>query len=648
MADRYPDPAIYDTLPKLLRLNAERHGGDIALRQKDFGIWKEFTWAAYYDRVRSIGLGLAELGLGKGDVMALIGDNEVDWIASELAAQATGAMTVGLYRDVLEDEFAYLIGYSEAKAVFAEDQEQVDKILNLGERVASVQHIIYADPRGMRKFDDPRLVWIEDLAARGAAILAADPERFERLVDAGSGDDTAVLCTTSGTTAHPKLAELSHGAFIRHIQHYLEAEPKDSTDEYVSMLPLPWFMEQVYCLGFGLVSRMKLNFPESPATAMHDMREIGPTFVLLSPRVLEQIAADMRARVMDANVLNQWIFEQGVRIGRQAVEQGRRSKLAEVMLFSTLRDRLGLSRVRAAATGGAAMGPDTFKLFLAMGVPLKQLYGQTELIGAYTLQDGKELDVDTVGVPFRDCEVKILDADPSGVGEIVTRHPNMFRGYYKNPEATAVDMRDGWMHTGDAGYFDKKNRLVVIDRMKDLATTARGDRFSPQYIENKLKFSPYIGEAVILGQGRDYLTAIICIRFSVVSKYAEKRHIAFTSYTNLADQPEVYELLRQEVAHVKDSLPEAQRIRKFMLLYKELDADDGELTRTGKVRRAVVAERYGQLADALYGDGASARLEAEFTFEDGRKGHVSAEMRIQAVDGDAAAARAPAALKKAS
>jgi long-chain acyl-CoA synthetase len=639
---QYPDPAICDTLPKVLKHNAESWPNDIALREKNLGIWKTVTWGEYLDRVRALTLALDELGLKKGDVFGLVGDNNIDWTTSEMAAQAVGAMTLGVYRDVLEDEIAYLMAYGDAGAVYAEDEEQVDKFLNLGERAAGIKHIIYSDARGMRKVDDDRVVSIDDLMARGREIHSADPKRFDALLDGVTGEDVAILCTTSGTTSNPKLAELKHGAFIRHMLAYLAADPKDETDEYVSVLPLPWIMEQTYCIGFGLVSRMKVSFPEGEDTIFADMREIGPTFVLLAPRVLEQIAADMRARIMDAGPVTRWMFETGLRLGTEAIEQGRHSALADWMLFGALRDRLGFSHVRSAATGGAAMGPETFKLFLAMGIPLKQLYGQTELTGAYTLQKGEELDVDTVGVPFDNCEIRIENADESGVGEIVTRHPNMFRGYYKNPEATAADMRDGWMHTGDAGYFDDKGRLVVIDRLKDIAVTAKGIKFSPQYIENKLKFSPYIGEAVILGAGHDYLTAVICVRFSIVSKWAEKNRIAFTSYTSLSDQPEVYELIRGELAHVNASLPEAQRVRKFLLLYKELDADDGELTRTRKVRRGVVSERYGQLIDALYSDAAQAHLDTQVTFEDGRKGEIKADMKIMAVG-----TAAPAELRKA-
>ncbi|MEQ9138565.1 MAG: AMP-binding protein [Thalassobaculum sp.] len=638
----YPDPAIYDTLPKLLRHNAQSHPGEVALRLKEFGIWHETTWAEYLAKVRRMALGLRELGIGAGDVVALLGDNDVDWVSMEIAAHAVGAMTLGIYRDALEEEVGYLVDYAGAKAVFAQNQEQVDKLVSLVDKARTVEHIVYSETRGMRTQDDPRVLDLAVLEQRGEALHKADPAAFDAMVEATSGDAVAILCTTSGTTSNPKLAMLSGSRFIRHVITYLKADPKDHTDEYVSVLPLPWIMEQIYCLGFGQIARMTVNFPESQDTMFQDLREIGPTFLLLAPRLWEQIAADMRARIMDASAINQWIFDKGIKLGMKAIEEGRRSGLADVMLFSALRDRLGFSRVRSAATGGSAMGPETFKLFLAMGVPLKQLYGQTEMLGAYTLQAGSELDVDTVGPPFEGCEVKILNPDVEGVGEIVTRHDNMFLGYFRNEEATRADMRDGWMHTGDAGYFDSKQRLVVIDRLKDIAETSGGVRFSPQYIENKLKFSPYVGEAVILGSGHEFLTAIICVRFSIVAKWAEKNRIGFTSYTGLSAEPRVYDLIRGEVEHVNASLPEKQRIRRFLLLYKELDADDGELTRTRKVRRGVVGERYGQLIEALYNGAQSAHLDTEVTFEDGRKGRVKADMRIMDVGG------APTELQKAS
>nr|VFJ62126.1 MAG: long-chain acyl-CoA synthetase [Candidatus Kentron sp. FW] len=635
MASATPVPSPeHNTLPKLLRMWADKAPARIALREKDFGIWHELTWMEYKTRVAELASALSARGFGKGDVIGLIGNNEIWWACAELAIQAAGCMSMGIYRDTLDEEVEYLAAYANISAVFAEDQEQVDKFLNLSERLPNLRLIFYSEPRGLRRIDDQRIIDITQLCAEGRTILEKAPNRFDELVDAIDGEEVSILCTTSGTTSNPKLAMLTGKRFIHHVVRYLEVDPKNPEDEYVSILPFPWIMEQVYGLGFNLVAGMKVNFPESQETAMHDLREIGPTFMLGAPRLWEQIAADMRARIMDASAINQWIFNTFLKRGMDAIDKGRRDGLANIMLFSALRDRLGFSRVRSAATGGAALGPDTFKLFLAMGIPLRQLYGQTELIGAYTLQkipEG-EMDYDTVGLPFRDCEVIIREPDKNGVGEIVTQHPNMFVGYYKNTEAFDADMRDGWMYTGDAGYFDDAGRLVVIDRMKDIAIKADDSKFSPQYIENKLKFSPFIGEAVVLGAGREYLTAIICIRFSIVSKWAEKRKIAFTSYTNLAASPAVYELIRAEVRQVNKTLVEGQKIDKFILLFKELDADDGELTRTKKLRRTLINERYQQIIDALYSDAASAHIDTEVTYEDGRRGRIRAEMAIRVVE----------------
>ncbi|MBM3541983.1 MAG: long-chain fatty acid--CoA ligase, partial [Alphaproteobacteria bacterium] len=368
-----------------------------------------------------------------------------------------------------------------------------------------------------------------------------------------------------------------------------------------------------------------VNFVEENSTLMADMREIGPTFLLLAPRVWEAIAADVRSRMLDAS----WLKRRLYALGMKLAAGGKRSWLADAVLFRALRDRLGFTRLRSAATGGQAIGPDTFRFFLAMGVPLRQLYGQTELLGAYTIHKPGEVDFDTVGVAFdKDVEIKIEDPDANGVGEIVTRHPNMMLGYFKNEEATRADMREGWLHTGDAGYFDKKGHLVVIDRIKDIATTAKGDRFSPQYIENKLKFSPYVAEAVILGDRRDYLAAIVCIRFSTVSKWAEKSRLNYTTYSDLAAKAETTALLRREVETVNAGLPAAQRIRKFLLLYKELDADDGELTRTRKVRRGVIAEKYADIIESIYSDRPSVDIDTTIAFQDGTRQRIKTTLAV--------------------
>ena len=576
------------------------------------------------------------MGVKRDDVVGIIGRNRPHWVWAEWAAHSAGAMSLGIYEDSLAKEVSYLLDYGQVKLVFVEDEEQADKLLEIADDLPSLKWIVYNDERGMRKYGDPRLISRVQLVERGQGIDAA---RFDSTVAAGKGEDVAILCTTSGTTSNPKLAMLQHRPFLEHVAAYLRADPREPSDEYISMLPMAWIMEQVYAVTMPLLCRIRVNYPEDQSTAMHDLREIGPTHVLLAPRVWEQISADVHARMLDANKLSQAMFERGVKLGTEALEQGRRSWLADVMLYNTLRDRLGFAKVRAAATGGAALGPDTFKFFLAMGVPLRQLYGQTELCGAYTLQrpdDG--LDFDSSGPPFDNTEIRIERPDENGVGEIVTYHPGMFKGYYKQPETTKETLTDdGWMLTGDAGFIDDKGRLTVIDRVKDLATTSSGVRFSPQFIENKLKFSPYIGECVVLGNDKAMVTAILCIRYSMVSKWAEAGGLAFTTYTNLSTLPEVYALIEGEVDKVNATLQPAQRIGRFILLYKELDADDGELTRTRKVRRSVIDERYAPIIDALYSGEDRVVMETEVTFEDGRTGKIRADMTIRDLASGAAA-----------
>jgi long-chain acyl-CoA synthetase len=643
MATMPPSADGLDTFPKLLLHNAAGFPRDVAMREKDYGIWHVYTWQDCLEQVRGIALGLKSLGLGRGEVVALIGRNRPSWVWSELAAHCMGAMTLGIYADVLIEEAGYLLGHAGARIVVAEDEEQVDKLLQLGDAGAALSWIVFHDDRGMRKYDDPRLVGWQDLLARGAELARAEPGLFEAEVAKGRGDDVGILCTTSGTTAHPKLAMLQFGPFLDHIRAYLRADPRGPEDEYVCLLPLPWIMEQVYVLAMPLLCRNRVSFPERPETAMRDLREIGPTHLLLAPRVWEQTAADIRSRIMDAGPLTRWLFDRCSADALAALERGGRSRLADLLLMAALRDRLGFSRVRSAATGGSALGPDTFRFFLAMGVPLRQLYGQTELSGAYTLQTGEGIDLDSSGVPFDDTEIRIDHPDANGVGEIVTRTAGMFKGYFRNEAATRETMTaDGWMRTGDAGYIDAKGRLVVIDRVKDIATTARGVRFSPQFIENKLKFSPYIGECVVLGDARPWLAAILCIRYSMVAKWAESRRLGFTTYQNLAANPEVGRLIAGEVEKVNTSLPEPQRVRRFLLLYKEFDPDDGELTRTRKVRRGVIDERYAKLIDAIYVGRGEVRAEGEVTFEDGRKGLVRADIVIHDTAAHAGEARAAA------
>ncbi|MDN4715089.1 long-chain fatty acid--CoA ligase [Vibrio parahaemolyticus] len=625
----WADITSLDTFPKVLQHNAKHWPEQVAMREKEFGIWREFTWQDYENRVKWMALSLQDLGIGEQDVIGLLGDNRPEWVWGELAAHAIKGYSLGIYQDSMHEEVAYLINYAKAKVVIAEDEEQCDKLLELGDEIPSVEYIIYCDPRGMRKYDDPRLIDVEQVYKKGQLIDKANPDKYLNMVAATKGSDLSILCTTSGTTSKPKLAQLHSGTFLDHCAAYLRADPRSPGDNYVSVLPLPWIMEQVYVVGQALISRQIVNFVEEQETMMSDLREIGPNFVLLAPRVWENIVADVSARMMDSTPFKQKMYKLGMSLANKALDQGKRSKLAEWILLRALRDRLGFSNLSSAATGGAAMGPDTFRYLQAIGVPLKQLYGQTEMCGAYTVHQADDVDYDSVGVAFDNADVKVINPDSNGVGEIIAKSTGMFTGYLNNQAAYDEDVQDGWMHTGDAGYFKDSGHLVVIDRLKDMSETSHGDRYSPQFIENKLKFSPFIAEAVVVGKGRPWLSAIICIRYAIVAKWAEQRGLAFTNYTNLSAQPEVYQAIREEVLKVNESLPDAQKISKFILLYKELDADDGELTRTRKVRRGVVAEKYGDIIETIYSAAPTVDVDTVITYQDGTKTRIQTSLVIE-------------------
>lgn len=621
------------TLPQQLRANARAWPEAVAMREKTLGLWRTFTWAQCHRDTRALALGLRALGLQPGEVVGLLGQNRPEWVFGEIAAHACGALSLGIYRDSLADEVGYLIDYCQARVVLAEDEEQVDKLLELGERAASVRHIVYADPRGLWKHEgEPRLLSLQALLDRGEAALRDDPAAWDRLLDAMDPEAVAILCTTSGTTSNPKPAMLASAPFLMHADEMLKVDPRTERDEYVSVLPLPWIGEQV-AVGQWLRARFVFNFVEEADTVNADMREIGPTALLWPPRAWEALAADVKARMMDASPVKRWLYDLGLRLGYAALDQGRRSALSQFLVGRALRDRMGFSRLASATTGGAPLGPDVFRFFRAIGVPLRQVYGQTELCGVYVMHEpGSPADPATVGRPLGHVQLRIANPDRNGLGEIVVRHGGMFRGYHRNDEATRADLRDGWMHTGDAGYLRSDGELVVVDRVRDLAHLASGDGFSPQFVENKLKFSPYVGECVVLGDGREFLTALVCIRFSIVSKWAEKNRLAFTTYSDLSARPEVAALMRAEVAAVNAQLPEAQRVRRFFLLYKELDPDDGELTRTRKVRRSTINERYGFLIDALYQGRESVAVDTTITLADGRKSRIVTTLTLQQPD----------------
>ncbi|MEZ9819930.1 long-chain fatty acid--CoA ligase [Shewanella sp. 10N.286.45.A1] len=646
-AERF-DMGDMDTFPKILRHNALLWSDDIAMREKEFGIWSEFSWLDYHNRVKWLSLTLRDLGIEAETTIALLGDNRPEWVWGEVAAHALCCFSLGIYQDSLHEEVAYLLNRSNAQVVIAEDEEQCDKLLELGDQIPSVKYIVYCDPRGMRKYDDPRLINIEDIYKSGQQLDKQHPRAYDELVDAGKADNIAIYCTTSGTTSKPKIVLLQGSKFIDHCCSYLRADPRMPGDNYVSVLPLPWIMEQVYAVGQALIARQIVNFVEEQETMMADLREIGPSFVLLAPRVWEGILADVQARMMDSTPLKKKLFEFAMKRAETALAQDKRSTLADILLMKALRDRLGFSFLKSAATGGAAMGPDTFKFFQSIGVPLRQLYGQTEMCGAYTIHHQDDVDYDSVGVAFDTAELQVINTDSEGVGEVIAKTVGMFNGYLGDQAAFDEDVKEGWMHTGDAGYFKPSGHLVVIDRIKDLAKTSHGIQYSPQYIENKLKFSSFIGEAVILGKDKPFLSAILCIRFSIVSKWAEQQGLAFTNYTNLSTLPEVYQQLTKEVEIVNQSLPDAQKINKFILLYKELDADDGELTRTRKVRRGVIAEKYADIIESLYSDKPHVDIDTVITFQDGSKSRIQTQLKVATVIESPAAAQGSVSQRRAS
>jgi long-chain acyl-CoA synthetase len=624
-----------DTFPKLLERNARTIPDRVALREKEFGIWQSFTWRDYHERVRAFSLGLTALGVGRGDKVAIIGNNRPEWVWSEVAAQAAGAASVGIYQDSNLTEVAYVIDHCDAKVVVAEDQEQVDKILDMIEKLPKVLSVVYTDPRGLRKYDHPALISFEQVEEKGRALAAERPKLWEEHVAATSPEDVAIICYTSGTTGNPKGATLTFQNLLSMALALDEVDTKRPTDEFVSFLPLAWIGEQMMSLSAALAKGFTVNFPEEPDTVTENIREIGPNVMFAPPRFWEGLVSTVQVKIMDTTPFKRFMYERCMPIGKKVADLRFEKKpiplsqkvawwLADVLLFRALKDRLGMSNLRSASTGGAALGPDVFRFFHALGVPLRQIYGQTEIAGISCIHRGEDIAFHTVGVPIPGTEVKIAEN-----GEILSRSPSVFAGYYKNDEATAATLKDGWLHSGDAGYLTPEGHLVVIDRLKDVMKLADGTQFSPQFIENRLKFSPYVKEAVVVGSNRPFLTAMLCIDMGVVGKWAEKSKISYTTYTDLSAKKEVYDLVQGAVDEVNETLPDAARIEKFVLLYKELDADDEELTRTRKVRRVFVEERYKLVIQALYGDAAEVPIDTTIKFQDGKTSRIRTTLLVR-------------------
>ncbi|MAI02363.1 MAG: long-chain fatty acid--CoA ligase [Rickettsiales bacterium] len=614
----------FDTIPHLVKYNSLNYPNDIALREKKFGVWRTKSWIQCYEEVENITLGLLSLGVKQQQTIAILGNNTPRWVLSEVAIQSFGGTALGLYSDALESEIVYLLKFASCKVVFVEDEEQADKLMSLPDSDTIIDLIIYDEPKGMNKYDDDRLVSYEKLILMGKKYKNNNDKKYTKMLDDIDENSICVLCPTSGTTANPKLAMISHRSLLRHARNYLKSDPKDSEDEYVSVLPLPWILGQVYDIAKWCISRMKVNFVEEADTLFDDLREIGPTFVLFAPRVWEQMAADIRSKIMDSSFLKRGLYNASMKM-MSYKNIFFKNIICEYLLNRWLRDQLGLSYLKSAATGGAALGPDTFKFFVDIGIPLRQLYGQTEQIGAYTIHNKDDVDYDSVGYPFEGIKIKIDKADKEGIGEIIVKNPNSMNGYLNVKEPF---LNKGWFYTGDAGYINKKNHLVVIDRMSDMSYTSDKLRYSPQYIENKLKFSSYIAEAAVIGSGKSFLSSIICIRYSVLSKWAESKRIAFTTYSDLATKEKIEKLITNETLKVNNTLPAKQRIRKFVLLYKEFDADDDELTRTKKLRRKFVINKYKDIVDAMYSNKNNIAINTSIKLQDGGTQKIKTELKI--------------------
>jgi len=623
-----------ETLPQLLYRNAARYGRKVAMREKDFGIWQPISWLEYLEQVRLFALGLASLGFKRGDKLAIIGDNRPEWVWSELAAQALGGVAVGLYQDSLPRELAYVIDHSDAVLLVVEDQEQVDKMLEIREQMPRVRRVIYYDPKGLKNYRDDLLLSFTAVQEMGRRFGEEHPGYFETALEQGRGDDVAIIAYTSGTTGLPKGAVLSHANLLNMAKSLLSVDPRTDHEEFLSFLPLAWVGEQMMSISAALHAGMTVNFPEEPETVQENLKEIGPHVIFSPPRIWEDMVSRVQVKMKDASWLKRTVYQAMMPVGYRMADcrfAGRRPSLllrflyfwADLILFSSIKDHLGMTRIRHAYTGGAALGPDVFRFFHALGVNLKQIYGQTEIAGiSVTHRDG-DIKFHTVGVPIPGTEVRITEE-----GEIISRSPSVFLGYYKDEEATAKALKDGWLHSGDAGYLDEDGHLVVIDRLKDVMRLADGSVFSPQFIENKLKFSPYIKEAVALGRDRPFVAAMLNIDMGNVGKWAEDRQIPYTTYIDLATKPEVRELLAGEVALVNRDLPAAGRVRRFVILHKELDADDEELTRTRKVRRGFVAEKYAAVVEALYGGADAVRVETAVRYRDGRQSTIATELVV--------------------
>lgn len=641
-------PERLDTLAKQFMEKVECYGDTkVAVRQKDFGIWQEYTWQDSYEQVRDLALGLVSLGLARGEKVSIVGDNDRQYLWADLAIMAAGGVTVGIFTDAAPSEMEYVISHAEAKFALAKDQEQCDKHLEIQANIPTVQKVIYWEPRGMWNYDDPWLMSYEQVIALGQQLHQEQPDRFVDLVNSGSGNDVANLCYTSGTTGLPKGAMLTHNNFIAAVESFNQIEPRLDTDNMLSFTPLAWIAEHTLAVTPHVMYGVIVNFPEAPETVRENIREIAPDMLFYPSRLWENLTALIQVRITDTTWINRFLYNLFLPIGYNVADLRYEKKrlspwlafmnwLGEYLVFYPLRDQLGLVNVRTAITAGASLSPDMLRFFRALGINLKQVYSSTETAAAGTQHRDNDIKFVSVGTPLPGIEFKI-----SAEGEILIGGENIFIGYYKNEAATASALNideNGmrWLRTGDAGYIDDDGHVIYLDRMKDMITLASGEKYSPQYLEGRLKFSPYVQHVMAIGsEDKDYVTTLINIDFDNVGRWAEKCGITYTTFMDLSQKEAVYQLIQDDIVRINSSLPPGARIRKFVLMHKEFDADEAEMTRTRKLRRGLLTERYQEIIDAMYADQLECKVSAVVKYRDGRTSAVDTTIRIATLETEA-------------
>ena len=626
------------TLPQILLRQAEKLGPDmIALREKAYGIWQTYSWRDYFRYAKLVGMGLFALGLKRGENVGLILENDPEWLFAELGAQSVGGVVVPLFTSSAAKELVKALNSVEAAYIFAQDQKQVDKLLAYREDLPHTRYVIYTDPTGMRTYgDNPWLISFSQLLDLGGELDNEQLDLFNTELWEGNPNDIALMLMTSGTTGEPKLAMLSHSNFTDMASRWIKTAPIGIGNNWISITPTAWIIDQMWGVGITLCGGLIINFPETFETAVKDFREIGPTVIMTSSRFWEDLASIIRIKINNSGFIKRRLYNLSQDIGREIVDLASEKKgisarlkamrwLSTLIVSRPLLDRIGCLNFRVAYTGGHPISPDVMRFFRTNGLNLKQCYGMTETCGIFQVQPDEEVNPETVGKPLPGTEIKITEDQ-----EVLVRSKSNFVGYYQDPDATAGALKDGWFYTGDAAYLDD-GHLYITGRKQDIMQTREGNAFSPDFIETRLKFSPYIKEAVIWGEGKDYLTAFVNIDFANVGNWAEERNLPYTAYTDLSQQAAVEGLIRGEVAEVNYQLPDPMKLVKIILLYKFLDADDGELTRTGKVRRKFVFERYKDLIDAMYYEKSELPIKGEVQYRDGTVGTIETTVRILTV-----------------